>query len=232
MVEVVGEGLDHMRMFRENIRLSHDQSSGAKPYGRPEFDKWFAGYDAICEIPSYSGGTPVVDAYIGDPDVKFILSERTPASFSRSINKTVGEFVMAGRSFPLNLLNNFNSFNKEFFNLGEDLYLEYSQGRLPTDPDCAEMIERWYEEYITTIKKYVPPERLLHVRLEDGLGWEEICPFLGLDIPETPYPRGNDPDEFKKIAQKVLDPGVKKSFGIVAVSALAVAGAGAWWIFQ
>lgn len=68
------------------------------------------------------------------------------------------------------------------------------------------------------------------MRLEDGLGWEEICPFLGVDIPETPYPRGNDPDEFKKIAQGFLEPGVKKAFGIVAVSALAIAGAGVWWI--
>lgn len=100
----------------------------------------------LCEVPSYSGGTPIVDAYIGDPDVKFILTERTPASFSRSINKTVGEFVMAGRSFPLKLLKNFDSLNLEFFGLGEDLYRVYSQGRMPTDPDSAEMIERWYEE--------------------------------------------------------------------------------------
>lgn len=45
MVEVIAGGLDHIRIFRENIKLSHEQSSGAKTYGRPEFDKWFAGFD-------------------------------------------------------------------------------------------------------------------------------------------------------------------------------------------
>lgn len=82
-----------------------------------------------------------------------------------------------------------------------------------------------------TIKKYVPPERLLHVRLEDGLGWEQVCPFLGVEIPNTPYPRGNDPDEFKKIAGSFLESGIKKAFGIVTVSVLAIAGAGAWLLY-
>lgn len=81
------------------------------------------------------------------------------------------------------------------------------------------------------IKKYVPPERLLRVRLEDGLGWEQVCPFLGVDIPAARYPRGNDPDEFAKIAQAVLKPGVKKALSILTVSALAIAGAGAWWLY-
>lgn len=83
-----------------------------------------------------------------------------------------------------------------------------------------------------TIRKYVPPERLLHVRLEDGLGWEQVCPFLGVEIPDTPYPRGNDPDEFKKIAGSLLEPGIKKAFVILTVPVLAVAGAGAWWLYS
>lgn len=82
-----------------------------------------------------------------------------------------------------------------------------------------------------SIRKHVPPERLLYVRLEDGLGWEQVCPYLGVEIPDTPYPRGNLPDEFKGIAQGFLGPGIKKAIGIVAASVVAVAGTAAWWMY-
>ncbi|KAH8772914.1 hypothetical protein F5883DRAFT_549912 [Diaporthe sp. PMI_573] len=228
MVEVCAGGLDHFRMFHEYVLLGQDAVTS---YGRPEFDKWFQGFDAICEIPSYVGGTTFVDAYIDDPDVKFILTEREPASFARSIQNTVGQFIRAGHSLPLQLLKYLDTYNWEFFSLGDDMYRVYTQGKWPDDPGCDQSIERWYEQYTMTIKKYVPPERLLHVRLEDGLGWEQVCPFLDVSIPDTPYPRGNVPDEFKEIAQGFLEPGIKKAFGILAVSVMAVAGAGAWWLY-
>jgi hypothetical protein len=51
------------------------------------------------------------------------------------------------------------------------------------------------------VRKVVPRDQLLEVKLEDGLGWEQICPFLECDIPSEPYPRQNMPDEFRKTAQ-------------------------------
>jgi hypothetical protein len=77
----------------------------------------------------------------------------------------------------------------------------------------------------------VPPERLLHVRLEDGLGWEQVCPFLGVKTPDTRFPRGNVPDEFKEVAGGFLEPGIKKALGILGVSVMAVAGAAGWWLY-
>lgn len=44
----------------------------------------------------------------------------------------------------------------------------------------------------------VPSDRLLVVRLEDGLSWDTICPFLGKPVPDVPYPRENDPKQFMK----------------------------------
>lgn len=49
MVEVCAGGLEHFRMFHEYVRLSHAQSDAVKPYGRPEFDKWFRGFDVSAE---------------------------------------------------------------------------------------------------------------------------------------------------------------------------------------
>ena len=44
--------------------------------------------------------------------------------------------------------------------------------------------------------RVTPPEQLLVVKLEEGLGWAEICPFTGDKIPDVPYPRRNEPQSF------------------------------------
>ena len=66
------------------------------------------------------------------------------------------------------------------------------------------------------VQQLVPKDRLLVVRLENGLGWEEICPFLGHKTPNTPYPRGNDPRDFGKMMQAWL---VKGTFPTLATAA-------------
>jgi Sulfotransferase domain len=44
------------------------------------------------------------------------------------------------------------------------------------------------------VRRAVPPERLLVY--ESGEGWQTLCAFLGVAIPETPYPKVNTTDEF------------------------------------
>lgn len=44
-VEVCIGGVDHFKMFHEYVRLGNAQNDAVKPYGRPEFDKWFRGFD-------------------------------------------------------------------------------------------------------------------------------------------------------------------------------------------
>lgn len=54
------------------------------------------------------------------------------------------------------------------------------------------------------VRKIVPPDQLLEIKLEDGLAWDEICPFLGDEVPDVPYPRANDPQEFKRTIQGIM----------------------------
>ena len=35
------------------------------------------------------------------------------------------------------------------------------------------------------------PDSLLVLRLTEGDGWEQLCPFLGVEIPDTPFPMTN-----------------------------------------
>jgi hypothetical protein len=66
---------------------------------------------------------------------------------------------------------------------------------VPSNGDRNEMaagFERWNQEVIDT----VPPERLLVWHPKDG--WEPLCEFLDVDIPDTPVPNVNDTENFQK----------------------------------
>jgi hypothetical protein len=49
------------------------------------------------------------------------------------------------------------------------------------------------------VRATIPPERLL--LLEPGDGWEKLCAFLGVAVPETPYPFTNTTADFRAKAR-------------------------------
>jgi hypothetical protein len=56
--------------------------------------------------------------------------------------------------------------------------------------DVIAAFERHNAEVIATI----PPERLLV--FEAVQGWAPLCDFLGVPVPDTPFPRTNSREEF------------------------------------
>jgi hypothetical protein len=44
------------------------------------------------------------------------------------------------------------------------------------------------------VQRVVPADRLLVWEVTDG--WEPLCEFLGLDVPDEPLPHANDRDTF------------------------------------
>ena len=55
-----------------------------------------------------------------------------------------------------------------------------------------EMIQK-YEQHNQDVKKHFEgrPEKLLKVCWEKGDGWKELCEFLNLEIPSSPFPHEN-----------------------------------------
>lgn len=79
------------------------------------------------------------------------------------------------------------------------------------------------------VKRLVSKDRLGHFSLEDGFGWEQICPRLGKPIPDQQYPRGNAPKEFKDLTMRLLGPSFKKAAAIVVTTVLVpIVGFSAW----
>lgn len=51
-----------------------------------------------------------------------------------------------------------------------------------------------YHRHHTDVKRYFAdrPDDLLEMRIGDGDGWETLCPFLGVEIPDIAFPRTNE----------------------------------------
>ena len=83
---------------------------------------------------------------------------------------------------------------------------------------------------IAKVKAIVPPQQLKVCRLEDGFGWDEICPCLGVPNPPegTEWPGRNKPEEFFKISNDALSGGKSKALILASVLAPLVA-VGIWY---
>ncbi|RJE19487.1 hypothetical protein PHISCL_08172 [Aspergillus sclerotialis] len=230
MVEVLKHGVPHMKVAQEAFLSANNRFSGIKRYERAELDKWFDGYDCVLELPSYLGPR-AIEAYIEDPDIKFILTERDPAKWARSFSNTAGYVVDLAHSFPTNILKHFDSLNSAFLKLNEYAFWSMSDGTNKNHPNTDAALRNNYAEYIKTVKERLPKDRTLIVKLEDGLGWEQICPFLDVPIPDEPYPDANDQDNFQNIVGKFMHPGILAAWlrlGALAVPSLGVMGFLGW----
>ncbi|KAI0505714.1 hypothetical protein F5B22DRAFT_626990 [Xylaria bambusicola] len=225
--EAVERGIPHMSLFEEALRCKY--LDGGKPYDKADFDKWLADYDALVEIPQY-----FVEEFIEFyPNALFILTERNLESWTKSVKNTAVPMFISLRSFPFTAIRRMDSFVDIFCSLHVTLEKVYFHNKTCQSEEGIKLSERDTVEQAKRAKALVPPDRLLVAKLEDGFGWEQLCPFLGHPIPEARYPRGNAPQEFQKMADDLLVPRVRKA-GLTALSAVLIPALsiGAWYYLK
>ena len=67
--------------------------------------------------------------------------------------------------------------------------------------DRAYAIEQ-FEAHIAEVKQFVPAEKLLVFSVKEG--WQPLCAFLDVPVPDTPFPHVNDRAEMKRRIQLTL----------------------------
>jgi hypothetical protein len=152
--------------------------------GRPDFDRIFDGYAATVDFPSAIYWRALMDHY---PDAKVILSHRDPEAWYRSTQETIlgrkwWEFALNG-PFGAMCAATIEPF------LGGDVH------------DHDRLIEI-FTAHVATVRATVPPDRLLVFQAKDG--WEPLCAFLGVPVPETPYPHVNSEAETKRLFEEII----------------------------
>ena len=60
--------------------------------------------------------------------------------------------------------------------------------------DCGqETAVRFFTEWVEQVKREIPAERLLVFEVKDG--WDPLCQFLGVPVPDAQFPNVNDTQE-------------------------------------
>jgi hypothetical protein len=118
-----------------------------------------------------------------NPAAKIILTVRDPDKWYESAAKTIYAAATAGREA--------GGMDPDVMNMVDATVWDGTfQGRF-ADREAA--IKRFLE-HNEQVKREIPAERLLV--FEVAQGWEPLCSFLGVPVPETPFPRLNDAAAF------------------------------------
>lgn len=134
------------------------------------------------------------------PNAKFIHTQREPHSWYRSMKAIANADVLLFKAIAENPWVLFTS--APYFTRGRSLnHLIASrvyQNRFSDEDYVCKQFERHTENVIATI----PADQLLV--LDMSKGWEPLCAFLQVPIPDVPFPRENNAESFTEMVQQQL----------------------------
>jgi hypothetical protein len=151
--------------------------------GRPAWDRIFSGYRAAVDWPTATFYRELAQHY---PDAKVILTERDPESWFRSTQATI--------------------FARDFSEVGDDPWVNMvmkAVGDLfERRMHDRETLISVFKAHNARVREVIPADRLLVYEVAQG--WEPLCRFLDVPVPDGPMPKVNSTEEFQQnIAREV-----------------------------
>ncbi len=141
----------------------------------------YRGYNSQVDWP---GAQVWHEASIAFPEAKVIHTERPEEDWWRSFSKTIGKFFALSETLQL----------PPHF---ADIFATMKGGFLKqtfTDFTDRESAIAAYRQNNRRVRELIPKERLLVFNVADG--WEPLCEFLQVPVPDQPFPHHNVRAEF------------------------------------
>src|SRR5919106_3721554 len=172
----------------EHVELWEAASRG-KPV---DWEKLFSGYRATTDWPACSFYKELMARY---PDAKVILTVRDPDRWYESTRTTIYGMSGASSSPLFSLAAVFvpriRRIRGAVLMVSKLAWEDMFGGRFEDKEHAIEVFEGWNEE----AKERVPAERLLVYDVKEG--WGPLCEFLGVGVPDKPFPHLNDAEVFR-----------------------------------
>ena len=151
-----------------------------------DWDALFEGYAAAVDWPACRFWSELAGRY---PEAKVLLSLRDPDGWYDSVRETIYR-AMKGeiRGMP-----------SDHLAMVRKIVLEQTfGGRFEDRTHAIDVFVRHNQE----VRESVAPERLLVY--EASQGWEPLCAFLGLPVPDEPYPRVNTREQTRAMIEAAV----------------------------
>ena len=154
--------------------------------GKPDWDTIFDGYQSTTDYPACSYWRELADYY---PDAKVVLTVRDADSWFDSVSETIFSDQMHGSlaGSPVETV------------MRGVIFDAFGDRR----KDRAFMTD-WFKRRNQQVIDALPRERLLVYSPQEG--WEPLCAFLGVPLPDEPFPRINRRDELSAQFQDGVPP--------------------------
>lgn len=147
--------------------------------GRPDWEAIYKGYPSAVDWPTAGFFRELIKAY---PSAKFVLTVRSPESWVASFSDTIYK-LLAGR----------DQAPKEMREWLAMAIAVIDKTGFPAGLDAAGLT-RAFNAHTDAVKAAIPPGQLLVYQVKEG--WGPLCAFLGVPVPDEPFPRTNDRGEF------------------------------------
>ena len=154
--------------------------------GRADWSAIYDGYESAVDWPTARFFRELHAAY---PKAKFILSHRSPRSWAESFGATIYKLISKPDQAPEHL--------QEWLAMAGEVI---RQTGIPAGADVAGL-EAAFSAHVEAVKAAIPADRLLVYEVKEG--WEPLCTFLGVPVPDAPFPRTNNRSEFWDLIESV-----------------------------
>jgi hypothetical protein len=158
-----------------------------------DWDGIFAGFQSTVDWPAAAFWRELIAAY---PGAKVILTVRDPERWYDSMEKTILEVWKRAGSLRDSrigpLLNLAQPGFGRFLAMNREVIVERVFGGRMDRADAVAAFRRHADE----VRSTVPADRLLVFEVAEG--WGPLCAFLGVTVPDEPFPHVNDAAEFNR----------------------------------
>lgn len=168
----------HMEEVIDNLPTQQPLWSEALK-GNPDWGAIYEGYESAVDWPTAAFFRELIKAY---PSAKFILTHRSPESWAESFTGTIYKLIAERDQAPPELKAWLEMVNNVVSKTGFQGGLEH------------EDLMQAFVAHNEAVKKTIPASQLLVYEVKEG--WEPLCEFLGVPVPDEPFPRSNRREEF------------------------------------
>ncbi len=147
--------------------------------GNANWGSIYTGFKSAVDWPTAGFFRELIKQY---PTAKFILTERNPENWADSFGSTIYKLIEGKDKAPEKMHDWLNMANAVITKTGFPLGLD------------REGLINGFMDHNKAVREIIPEEQLLVFQVKEG--WEPLCKFLNVPVPDEPFPRTNNREEF------------------------------------